>query len=653
MLIAAEKGARLIVSVGSQFNLVEFLDRNREGMSSTFLTRLRIGEILVDAKGVSRLYQPRPGLTPLLVVIARRADRDDRGGLDDAGAARRRGTAVAEAPDAGRAPSARPRRLTRCPRPAPMFDFRYHALSLAAVLFALALGVAARRGDRRLQPRLLRQERHRPRPQIGSQPGAPAAPDSCRPGSADEEAFANGLYPLAVHELLAGRTIGLVFLGGSSDQIDALVRDGRRARPAATSRPWSRCASRSNSKRIAHEAAGTHYATLAGSTQLRRTASAISSAASSSAAGAGRPRADQPRAREPAERLRRAAHAPGRACGRARRAERHERRTERSQRRVRVGPARRRRCRRRAAVGVELEQHRTVADPVVQGQGHLQRRRPRQPRRTGRARYALAGDRGTFGVKSTADSLLPSVSTSTCPALTGRAPEPRPPAPLASSHARPAVRRSRCVMRRDRSRRRCCARCSEAGHTRPNYRGRALPFPFGVLTLAAALIALIPLTLVERLASTQVLPSRDRSRSPCTRSACSRWGCSTTRSRRTRRRRAPAWARGRQRGWRGHGAAALRGELSTGALKAAGSLGLALLAMSYLGLSNGRWLLAAGGARARDQRVQPARPAPGARDEGVRAARRRADDRLGRPAPAVGARPVRRAGARRRRLRPA
>ncbi len=70
MLIAAEKGARLIVSVGSQLNLVEFLDRNRRGMSSTFLTRLRVGEILVDAKGVSRLYQPRPGLTPLLVVIA-------------------------------------------------------------------------------------------------------------------------------------------------------------------------------------------------------------------------------------------------------------------------------------------------------------------------------------------------------------------------------------------------------------------------------------------------------------------------------------------------------------------------------------------------------------------------------------------------------
>jgi len=70
MLIAAEKGARLIVSVGSQFNLVEFLDRNRRGMSSTFLTRLRVGEILVDAKGVSRLYQPRPGTRPLALVVA-------------------------------------------------------------------------------------------------------------------------------------------------------------------------------------------------------------------------------------------------------------------------------------------------------------------------------------------------------------------------------------------------------------------------------------------------------------------------------------------------------------------------------------------------------------------------------------------------------
>ena len=58
MLLASEKGASLIVSVGAHFNLIEFLDKDREGMSSTFLTRLRIGENLVDAKGVSRLYNP-------------------------------------------------------------------------------------------------------------------------------------------------------------------------------------------------------------------------------------------------------------------------------------------------------------------------------------------------------------------------------------------------------------------------------------------------------------------------------------------------------------------------------------------------------------------------------------------------------------------
>src|SRR4051794_21012192 len=68
MLIAAEKGAELIVAVGSHFNLVEFLDKARAGMSSTFLTRLRVGEILVDAKGVSRLYRPSPGRGPMIIV---------------------------------------------------------------------------------------------------------------------------------------------------------------------------------------------------------------------------------------------------------------------------------------------------------------------------------------------------------------------------------------------------------------------------------------------------------------------------------------------------------------------------------------------------------------------------------------------------------
>ncbi|HET8975643.1 MAG TPA: putative cytokinetic ring protein SteA, partial [Solirubrobacterales bacterium] len=70
MLLASEKGAELVVTVGAHFNLVEFLDKQRSGMSSTFLTRLRIGEILVDAKGVSRLYRPQPGSFPVLIVVA-------------------------------------------------------------------------------------------------------------------------------------------------------------------------------------------------------------------------------------------------------------------------------------------------------------------------------------------------------------------------------------------------------------------------------------------------------------------------------------------------------------------------------------------------------------------------------------------------------
>ena len=69
MLMAYEKGADLIVSVGAHFNLIEFLDRKRGGMSSTFLTRLRIGEKLVDAKGVSRLYNPGIGFAPVALFV--------------------------------------------------------------------------------------------------------------------------------------------------------------------------------------------------------------------------------------------------------------------------------------------------------------------------------------------------------------------------------------------------------------------------------------------------------------------------------------------------------------------------------------------------------------------------------------------------------
>ena len=69
MLLADEKGAKLIVAVGTHATLVEFLDKGRGGMASTFLTRLRLGGKLVDAKGVSRLYRSRISTAALVVLV--------------------------------------------------------------------------------------------------------------------------------------------------------------------------------------------------------------------------------------------------------------------------------------------------------------------------------------------------------------------------------------------------------------------------------------------------------------------------------------------------------------------------------------------------------------------------------------------------------
>jgi uncharacterized membrane-anchored protein len=69
MLLADDKGASLIVAVGSHATLVEFLDKGRSGMASTFLTRLRVGGKLIDAKGVSRLYRSRISNLSLAVML--------------------------------------------------------------------------------------------------------------------------------------------------------------------------------------------------------------------------------------------------------------------------------------------------------------------------------------------------------------------------------------------------------------------------------------------------------------------------------------------------------------------------------------------------------------------------------------------------------
>jgi UDP-GlcNAc:undecaprenyl-phosphate GlcNAc-1-phosphate transferase len=151
---------------------------------------------------------------------------------------------------------------------------------------------------------------------------------------------------------------------------------------------------------------------------------------------------------------------------------------------------------------------------------------------------------------------------------------------------------------------------AEGSHTRLNYRERPLPFPFGVLIVAAALIALIPLVLLARLASSEVfhpelLPIALYALGVAAlgliddtlgeaRAGMSVASGAIDQPARPGGDALEEPARPAPRGWRGHARAALRGELSTGTLKAAGSLGLALFAMSFEGLSKPRWLLAVG-----------------------------------------------------------
>jgi hypothetical protein len=141
-----------------------------------------------------------------------------------------------------------------------VFDYRYHALSLAAVLFALALGVliGVAIGDTNIVSSAKSSIVHNLNSELGE---ARTQSSQLQERLGEEEAFAKGLYPLAVHELLNGRPIGLVFLGEPSDRINSLVRaavaqgDGTLATVVAVRLPLDLAG-------IAHEAAATHYADL-------------------------------------------------------------------------------------------------------------------------------------------------------------------------------------------------------------------------------------------------------------------------------------------------------------------------------------------------------------------------------------------------------
>jgi hypothetical protein len=141
-----------------------------------------------------------------------------------------------------------------------MFDYRYHALSLAAVLFALALGVliGVAIGDTNLVSSAKSGIVHNLNAEVGE---ARSQANTLQEKLTSEESFSRGLYPLAVHELLNGRSVGLVFLGGASNQVNSLVKstvsqgDGTLATVVAVREPL-------NLAGLAREAAGTHYAAL-------------------------------------------------------------------------------------------------------------------------------------------------------------------------------------------------------------------------------------------------------------------------------------------------------------------------------------------------------------------------------------------------------
>ena len=391
-----EKGAELIVSVGAHFNLTEFLDKNRAGMSSTFLTRLRIGEILVDAKGVSRLYNPgvrgwqmwaffAVALVLIVVVVLSSpalAEFFDLVWLKIRG---RRSTSDGHLMG---------------------YSARYHAASLAAVFIALAIGILVGVGFgsdvvNGTADSLEASLKSRPRTR------RPQQVEDLQRDLASEREFENAIYPTVVSDHLRGERIAVIGLGGlpagiSSDIEAALDPTGASTGEiAVVDEPPS-----------LDELASTASGTALARARPRRPQRARR------VGGPGRPPAGVRRpwvrraARDAARPLQRPARGHRRGGGRPSDAGRARSEGRRHDRPSRAG-----------------DHQRAAVDVAARGRGRADRRPTRRrsgssPRR-GRRRsttstaiagkvalvYALAGASGHFGVKDSADSLLPDLLT--------------------------------------------------------------------------------------------------------------------------------------------------------------------------------------------------------------------------------------------------
>ncbi len=293
-----------------------------------------------------------------------------------------------------------------------MFDYRYHALSLAAVLFALALGVliGVAIGDTNLVSSAKSGIVHNLNAEVGE---ARQQADGLQDRLSSQEAFSRGLYPLAVHELLNGRSVGLVFLGGASNEVNSMVKtavtqgNGTLATVVAVREPL-------NLTNLAREAAGTHYAALAESPallehfgeligrQLVSGGQRIESELISRVRGGLMSAFDGQLTHLEGLVIARTAAPSGLEPQQAEAVTRFE---DGLLAGVAASGVR--------AVGVELSDSQPSQIPWFKG--HKLSSVDDLDEQAGQAAllYALAGDTGSFGVKTTADSLLPSVSTST------------------------------------------------------------------------------------------------------------------------------------------------------------------------------------------------------------------------------------------------
>jgi hypothetical protein len=137
----------------------------------------------------------------------------------------------------------------------------------------------------------------------------------------------------------------------------------------------------------------------------------------------------------------------------------------------------------------------------------------------------------------------------------------------------------------------------DGGFVRENYRGALLPFPIGIAIPIAALVALIPLSLIQELGDTAVFktgayPAVTYVVGVALLGLLDDFVGSGVFGSHGAGRAAQAGAP--PRGWRGHFGAAFGGGFSTGAAKAIGSLGLALFALSGQGRSVGEYLVGVG-----------------------------------------------------------